>query len=64
MTNSVWNRLKQFWFIYPFIALWLLKPVTPNWGVIPPKSCMGGCGSIEGMIPFVEWVNNLIDLFK
>ena len=28
------------------------------------KSCSGGCGSIEGLIPFVDWTNNLIQFEK
>ena len=31
---------------------------------IPPKSCLGGCGSIEGLIPFVDWTNNLIQFLR
>ena len=57
----------------PFLILWSLRYVLPNytiaskephWAYIPPKSCLGGCGSIEGLIPFVEWTNNLIQFFK
>ena len=44
--------------------LWIITPLLPNWGVVPPKSCLGGCGTIEGMIPFVQWVNNLIDILR
>ena len=25
---------------------------------------MGGCGSIEGLIPFVDWTNNLIQFLR
>ena len=44
--------------------MWIIKPFLPEWGVVPPKSCLGGCGTIEGMIPFVQWVNNLIDILR
>ena len=64
MHNSTWDRIKNFWFIYPFFLLWIITPLLPNWGVVPPKSCLGGCGTIEGMIPFVQWVNNLIDILR
>ena len=64
MHNSTWDRIKNFWFIYPFFLLWIITPILPNWGVVPPKSCLGGCGTIEGMIPFVQWVNNLIDILR
>ena len=36
----------------------------PSWFFIPPKSCLGGCGSIEGMIPFVGWINTGINFLK
>ena len=57
----------------PFLFLWSLRYVLPNytiaskephWAYIPPKSCLGGCGSIEGLIPFVEWTNNLIQFLR
>ena len=64
MHNSTWDRIKNYWFIYPFLLLWVITPLLPNWGVVPPKSCLGGCGTIEGMIPFVQWVNNLIDILR
>ena len=64
MHSSTWDRIKNYWFIYPFFLLWGITPILPNWGVIPPKSCLGGCGTIEGMIPFVQWVNNLIDILR
>jgi glycine betaine/proline transport system permease protein len=43
--------------VIPFLLLWLCKPFLPSWAIVPPKSCLGGCGTIEGMIPFVDWVN-------
>ena len=64
MNNIIFERFKNYWFIYPFILLWIIKPFLPEWGVVPPKSCLGGCGTIEGMIPFVQWVNNLIDILR
>ena len=64
MHSSTWDRIKNYWFIYPFFLLWVITPLLPNWGVVPPKSCLGGCGTIEGMIPFVQWVNNLIDILR
>ena len=64
MNNIIFERFKNYWFIYPFILLWVIKPFLPEWGVVPPKSCLGGCGTIEGMIPFVQWVNNLIDILR
>lgn len=50
--------------VIPFALLWLLKPVLPGWAIVPPKSCLGGCGSIEGMIPFVDWVNAAIKVLR
>ena len=41
----------------PFLFLWSLRYILP-------KSCLGGCGSIEGLIPFVEWTNNLIQFLR
>ena len=64
MHNSTWDSIKNYWFIYPFFFLWVITPLLPSWGVVPPKSCLGGCGTIEGMIPFVQWVNNLIDILR
>ena len=64
----------NFLFIFgPFIFLWSLRYLIPNytiaskephWLYIPPKSCLGGCGSIEGLIPFVDWTNNLIQFLR
>ena len=69
------NKIKtifkgKFLFIFgPFFLLWLLRYIVPNytissktphWAYIPPKSCLGGCGSIDGFIPFVDWTNALI----
>ena len=64
----------NFLFIFgPFLFLWSLRYFLPNytiiskephWAYIPPKSCLGGCGSIEGLIPFVEWTNNLIKFLR
>ena len=57
----------------PFLFLWSLRYIIPNytiaskephWAYIPPKSCLGGCGSIEGLIPFVAWTNNLIQFLR
>ena len=48
----------------PFVALLALKPVLPNWMVTPPKSCLGGCADVEGMLPFVDWVNAVIQFLR
>ena len=67
--------LKNNFFIIfgPFIILWSLRyfllnftiiSKDPHWAFIPPKSCLGGCGSIDGFIPFVEWTNNLIQFLR
>ena len=46
------SKYKNFLFVLvPFGFLWAIKPLMPSWFFIPPKSCLGGCGSIEGMIP-------------
>ena len=73
------NKIKtflqgKFLFIFgPFIFLWLLRYIipnytisskTPHWAYIPPKSCLGGCGSIDGLIPFVDWTNALIQFLR
>ena len=73
------NKIKtflqgKFLFIFgPFILLWLLRYIipnytisskTPHWAYIPPKSCLGGCGSIDGFIPFVDWTNALIQFLR
>tara|TARA_B100001123_G_scaffold413490_1_gene511910 strand:- start:121 stop:2121 length:2001 start_codon:yes stop_codon:yes gene_type:complete len=64
----------NYFFIFgPFLILWSLRYLLPNytiiskephWAYIPPKSCLGGCGSIDGLIPFVEWTNNLIQFLR
>ena len=48
----------------PFVALIAFKPWLPGWVVTPPKSCLGGCAEIEGMLPFVDWVNAVIDFLR
>ena len=48
----------------PFFLLIILKPWLPGWAKIPPKSCLGGCADIEGMIPFVDWVNAVINFLR
>ena len=48
----------------PFAMLFALRPVLPNWAITPPKSCLGGCAEITGMIPFVDWVNVVIDFLR
>ena len=73
------NKIKtifkgKFLFIFgPFFLLWLLRYIVPNytissktphWAYIPPKSCLGGCGSIDGFIPFVDWTNALIQFLR
>jgi glycine betaine/proline transport system permease protein len=59
------SKYKNFLFVLvPFGFLWAIKPLMPSWFFIPPKSCLGGCGSIEGMIPFVGWINTGIKFLK
>ena len=59
------SKYKYFLFVLvPFGFLWAIKPLMPSWFFIPPKSCLGGCGSIEGMIPFVGWINTGIKFLK
>ena len=54
-----------FFFIFaPFLILISLKPFLPKWSLVPPKSCLGGCGTIEGMIPFVQWTNDGIQFLR
>ncbi len=48
----------------PFVALAALRPVLPQWAITPPKSCLAGCADIEGMIPFVDWVNAVINFLR
>ncbi len=48
----------------PFVALLGLKPLLPGWAVTPPKSCLGGCAEIDGMLPFVDWVNAAIKFLR
>ncbi len=48
----------------PFFLLIIFKPWLPGWAKIPPKSCLGGCADIEGMIPFVDWVNAVINFLR
>jgi len=48
----------------PFAALLALRPWLPNWAITPPKSCLGGCANIEGMLPFVDWVNAAIKFLR
>ena len=48
----------------PFFLLIISAPLLPNWARVPPKSCLGGCADIQGMIPFVDWVNAAIDFAR
>ncbi len=48
----------------PFSLLIILKPWLPGWAITPPKSCLGGCADIDGMIPFVDWVNAAIQFLR
>lgn len=48
----------------PFSLLLILKPWLPGWATTPPKSCLGGCADIDGMIPFVDWVNIAIQFLR
>ena len=63
---SINNFFKSgFFFIFaPFLILISLKPFLPKWSLVPPKSCLGGCGTIEGMIPFVQWTNDGIQFLR
>ena len=62
---KIFSKYKNFLFVLiPFGFLWSIKPLMPSWFFIPPKSCLGGCGSIEGMIPFVGWINTGIKFLK
>ena len=56
-TEQMPSRLTMLAPVIPFALLWLFKPLLPSWAIVPPKSCLGGCGTIEGLIPFVDWVN-------
>ena len=63
--SKFFSKYKNFLFVLiPFGFLWSIKPLMPSWFFIPPKSCLGGCGSIEGMIPFVGWINTGIKFLK
>ena len=63
--QNIFYKYKNFLFVViPFGVLWAIKPLMPSWFFIPPKSCLGGCGSIEGMIPFVGWINTGIKFLK
>lgn len=55
---------KALWTVVPFAVLLILRPVLPNWAITPPKSCLAGCADIDGMIPFVDWVNAAIKFLK
>ncbi|MYD75387.1 MAG: ABC transporter permease subunit [Gammaproteobacteria bacterium] len=48
----------------PFSLLLIVKPWLPGWAVTPPKSCLAGCADIDGMIPFVDWVNAAITFLR
>ena len=48
----------------PFFLLFVLRPILPDWAITPPKSCLAGCATIEGMIPVVDWVNVVIDFLR
>ncbi len=50
--------------IGPFLALYSLRPVLPDWAITPPKSCLAGCAYIEGIVPFVDWVNIVINFLR
>ncbi len=63
--SKFFSKYKNFLFVLiPFGFLWSIKPLMPSWFFIPPISCLGGCGSIEGMIPFVGWINTGIKFLK
>jgi len=48
----------------PFAALLALRPWLPGWAVTPPKSCLGACADIEGMLPLVDWTNAVIQFLR
>ena len=52
------------WSLRYLLPNYTIASKEPNWLYIPPKSCLGGCGSIEGLIPFVDWTNNLIQFLR
>ena len=63
-TEQMPSRLNMMAPMIPFALLWLFKPLLPSWAIVPPKSCRGGCGTIEGLIPFVDWVNAGIQFLR
>ena len=48
----------------PFFLLSVLRPILPDWAITPPKSCLAGCATIEGIIPIVDVVNAVIDFLR
>ena len=50
--------------LLPFGVLIALRPVLPDWAITPPKSCLAGCATIEGIVPFVDWVNAAVSFLK
>ncbi len=58
------KQLKLIAIYAPFFVLILLAPVLPQWLLVPPKSCLAGCATIDGMIPFVDWVNAVINFLR
>ncbi len=57
-------RFKFLLVFLPFVALVALTPVLPQWLITPPKSCLAGCATIDGIIPFVDWVNAIINFLR
>ena len=42
-------------FLLPFVALLVARPVLPEWAILTPD---------EWRIPFVEWINAVVDVLK
>ncbi len=57
-------RLKSLAILAFFLGLIALAPVLPGWLIVPPKSCLAGCASIDGIIPFVDFVNAVINFLR
>lgn len=67
-TARQWRAIHPAWAaaltVAPFAALLVLRPWLPNWAVTPPKSCLGACADIEGILPLVDWTNAVIQFLR
>ncbi len=64
ISKKLSNRLQLALVATPFLALFALRPVLPDWAITPPKSCLAGCANIDGIIPIVDAVNAVIDFLR